>query len=282
MATKPPLQGLQGCIQTSYRFKNLTTPGKGPSILSATIFEEGNVCNQNSLGICVANQNAFKKLPKILAGKAGFQNTLKPIFLSFIFRGQGTSRPWSVAPSWSKWACHASTRYSAVKLWDLNEEGATISFSQLMWCGEQRIAAAHTILHRRTYLVNPSTVHRSNHLGIQRVYFQGRTVIQDSNRHLRPFIEFHLQAPGCKSGRIPCYQLTRMRFHWVFQLILYLVGGGNPPFEKNTRVKLDHFPQVEVKIGEKNMKLPHSFDQFQVATFFWGKHTTWMSQEVSI
>lgn len=243
MATQPPLQG---CIQMPYRFKNLTTPGKGPSILSATIFEEGNVCNQNSLGICVANQNAFKKYTKNPGGQSRFPNTLKPICLSFIFRGQGTSRPWSVAPSWSKWACHASTRYSAIKLWDLNEEGVTISFSQLMWCGEQRIAAAHTTLHPRTYLVNPSTVHRSNHLGIQRVYFQGRTAIQNSNRHLRPFIEFHLQVPGCKSGRIPCYQLTRMRFHWVFQLILYLVGGGNPPFEKNTRVKLDHFPQVEV------------------------------------
>lgn len=69
MATKPPLQG---CIQMPYRFKNLTTPGKGPSILSATIFEEGNVCNQNSLGICVGNQNAFKKHTKNPGGQSRF------------------------------------------------------------------------------------------------------------------------------------------------------------------------------------------------------------------
>ena len=48
-----------------------------------------------------------------------FQKKNKPFSPSCIFRCQnltkGTSRPWSVAPSWSKWACHAWTRYPAVK-----------------------------------------------------------------------------------------------------------------------------------------------------------------------
>ena len=77
MATKPPLQG---CIQMPYRFKNLTTPGKGPSILSATIFEEGNVYNQNSLGICVGNQNAFKKYTKNPGGQSGFPKHVETNF----------------------------------------------------------------------------------------------------------------------------------------------------------------------------------------------------------